>query len=144
MRKFVLVALVSGSVGGVVAATASAGSTPTPVLSGRASMPDGVAGGLPSSKGFGRVRPREIFFGGDPTGLVCHITWTSWGGQFAIGIGTGWYIGSHQAVSQGHDAPAVVVLYHLATWRGRPAYTKLNWYFPQRGSSYGGVGRCTA
>jgi hypothetical protein len=143
MRKFALVALASGLIGGV-AETTSAGSTPTPVLSGRATMPDGVAGGLPGSKGFGKLKPREIFFGGDPSGLLCHVTWTSWGGQFAVGTGTGLFIGPKQAVSQGHEAPAEVVLYRLATWRGRPAYTKLNWYFPQGGSTYGGVSHCAA
>jgi hypothetical protein len=30
-------------------------------------------GGLNGTKGFGRVKPREIYYGGDPTGLVCDI-----------------------------------------------------------------------
>jgi hypothetical protein len=144
MKGLTGLVLVLTAIVAVAVATASAGSTPTPVLSGGATMPDGVGGGGPPAKGFGRVRPREIFFGGDPSGLVCHISWTSWGGQFAVGTGTGLYIGPHQGVSQGHPAPAVIVLYHLATWHGRPAYTRLNWYFPQGGSTYGGVSHCSA
>lgn len=144
MRGLAGLILVLTVIVAVGVATASAGSTPTPVLSGVATMPDGVGGGLPSSKGFGRAKPREIFLGGDESGLACHIAWTRWGGQFALGTGTSWYIGPHEGTSQGHQAPAVIVLYHLATWHGRPAYTRFNWYFPQGGSTYGGVSHCSA
>lgn len=41
------------------------------------------------TKGFGRVKPREIFYGSDPTGLVCDIHWHSWGGRVARGTGVG-------------------------------------------------------
>jgi hypothetical protein len=122
-------------VAAVAATEASAGTTPTPILTG--------AYTVPSSKGFGQVKPTTIYLGGDPTGLVCRIRWASWGGQFAVGTGTGYYIGPHQVVAAGHQAPAVVVLYHLGSWRGRPAYTKFQWYFPQNGSTYGGVSRCS-
>jgi hypothetical protein len=43
-------------------------------------------------KDFGTVRPTTIFLGGDESGLFCHIKWSSWGGQFAVGTGTGWYL----------------------------------------------------
>lgn len=143
MRRSAIAALALIAVGGIVT-TASAGSTPSPVLSGSAvwTGSGGVAGGLPGSKGFGRVRPGVIYLGGDESGLICGIRWVSWGGQFATGVGTGWYIGSHQGTSQGHQAPVVVVAYHLATWRHRPAYAAFRSYFPQGGSTYGGVGRC--
>lgn len=97
-----------------------------------------------SGAGFGQVRPSEIYLGGDPTGLVCRIHWLSWGGQLAVGDGTGWYINSHQAVSQGKAAPVVVVLYYLGTWRDRPAYTSYHWYFLGNGSGFGHVSGCTA
>jgi hypothetical protein len=115
---------------------ASAGGTSTPILTG--------AGNVRSSEGFGKIRPSTIYLGGDPTGLVCHIRWLSWGGQFAIGTGTGFYEGPNQAVAAGHQAPAVVVLSRLGTWHGRRAYTKFNWYFPQNGSTSGGVTHCSA
>ena len=116
-------------------ATALAGSPPVPILTGPKPM---------SGAGFGQVKPRTIYLGGDPTGLVCRIHWLSWGGQLAVGDGTGWYINSHQAVSQGKPAPVVVVLYDLGTWRGRPAYKRYDWYFPGNGSGFGHVSACTA
>ena len=38
--------------------------------------------------GFGRARPRKIFNGGDPTGLVTKVSWQSWGGAQDICSGT--------------------------------------------------------
>lgn len=112
----------------LVLACAAAAKT-LPILSG--------AGASPYSKGFGQVKPREIFLGGDPTGLVCNIHWETWGGPFAIGTATSWYVGPTQDVADGHFAPAVVVLYHLGFWNSKPAYTGYNWYFPQKGKTYG-------
>jgi hypothetical protein len=62
---------------------------------------------------------------------------TSIGRQFAIGTATSWYVGPTQDVADGHFAPAVVVLYHLGFWNSKPAYTGYNWYFPQKGNTYG-------
>lgn len=127
---FVLVLLALALAGPATAKT-------IPVLSG--------AFGLPGSEGFGHAKPPKIYLGGDPTGLVCHIHWTRWGGQLAVGIGTGWYVSRTEDVAGGHAAPVVVVLYHLGTWHGKPAYTEYRWYFPQGGSTFGGrVPRCTA
>jgi hypothetical protein len=135
MRRALVVLLVLAAATASAVTAADAGSRSTPILKG---------GGPPSSEGFGRVRPTKIFLGGDPTGLVCAIRWTSWGGQFAVGTGTGFYVGRNQITAAGHQAPAVIVLYHLASWHGRPAYTKYVWYFPQGGSTYGGVTHCSA
>jgi hypothetical protein len=33
------------------------------------------------------MRPHKLFNGGDPSGLVTHIHWVSWGGKTAIGYG---------------------------------------------------------
>lgn len=41
----------------------------------------------PYGKGFGTVRPHVIFNGGDPSGLIDHIRWKSWGGAVAYGVG---------------------------------------------------------
>ena len=41
--------------------------------------------GLKGTKGFGQVKPRTIFYGGDPTGLVCYIHWRNWGAPTALG-----------------------------------------------------------
>jgi len=71
-----------------------------------------------SGVGWGTYKPSEIFNGGDPTGRVQEIHWSSWGGPTAIGYGTGWYVGPNSDVAD-----------------GRPARTEL------RASN---LGRCTA
>jgi hypothetical protein len=53
---------------------------PPPVLGAKA-----FAG--PYGEGWGTVRPPTIFNGGDPSGLVSDIHWSSWGGPTAIGWG---------------------------------------------------------
>lgn len=90
-------------------------------------------GGLKRTKGFGQVKPREIYYGGDPTGLVCMIHWDSWGGQVARGTGVGWYVGGSQSVAQGHAAIADVDATKLGKWKSRPAYNRLTWTFPNHG-----------
>jgi hypothetical protein len=62
-----------------VFATASATGAGPVVLGSRAFAPNG--------EGWGSARPSQIFNGGDPSGLVSHIHWTSWGGSSAIGYG---------------------------------------------------------
>jgi hypothetical protein len=61
-------------------AAVSSASTPTVVLGSRA-----FAGA--QGVGWGAAHPSEIFNGGDPSGLVTHIRWSSWGGQTATGRG---------------------------------------------------------
>jgi hypothetical protein len=41
----------------------------------------------PQGIGWGTARPSEIFNGGDPSGLVTHINWSTWGGAVATGSG---------------------------------------------------------
>jgi hypothetical protein len=55
-------------------------SAPTVVLGSRS-----FAGS--QGAGWGTAHPREIFNGGDPSGLVTHIRWSSWGGPSASGRG---------------------------------------------------------
>jgi hypothetical protein len=69
-----------------------------------------------------------IYLGGDPTGIVCGIHWSSWGGQFALGTWTSWFVPSNKPVAGGHKAPVVVVLYRIGIWQGQPAHTRYNWY----------------
>ena len=115
----------------VLVATAAAASEP--IVSPKAD-PYYRYGGLRGTKGFGRVKPREIFYGGDPTGLVCDIHWHSWGGRVAHGTGVGWYISGHQSVGEGHGAIAIVIASKLGKWKGRPAYNRLTWSFSKHGT----------
>jgi hypothetical protein len=88
----------------------------------------------PNQKGYGQPRPTTIFNGGDPTGLVTHIHWLSWGAQTAVGEGTGWY--TPGTVANGHKAAARVVAFSLGTCNGYRTYTAIEWYFPQYGESF--------
>jgi hypothetical protein len=87
-------------------------------------------------KGFGEVRPAKIFFGGDPTGLVDHVRWRSWGGSQAIGYGIAGWLGPNQAVYQATAAPATIVAFNLGECRGKRAYTAIAWYFPGHGQHF--------
>lgn len=95
-------------------------------------------------EGWGQVKPKVIYNGGDVSGLVCRIHWLSWGGKFAVGIGTGWFLTPGQITDDGKWEPAVVVLYPLGTWRGRPAYEQWDEYFPGDGKGFGRVKPCSA
>jgi len=62
-----------------VATASSFAAAPTVVLGSRAFAPHG--------SGWGTAHPGEIFNGGDPSGFVSHIRWSSWGGPSASGQG---------------------------------------------------------
>lgn len=130
MRRISSLLLLVLSIAAVVATTASAARQP--IVSPTAD-PYYRYGGLRGTEGFGQVKPREIFYGGDPTGLVCRIRWKTWGGPTARGYGTGWYVNSHQSVNQGHAAVAILTASKLRAWHGRPAYLRLTWSFPDGG-----------
>ena len=131
MRRGVHRGLRTGAVAVVVALAVGVGAQAArrvPVLAGP------WAGG---QEGYGHVKPRTIFNGGDPTGLVKNITWTSWGGRRAIGNGTSLWVGPHQIVAQGHfEKGARIVLFHLGRCHGRPAYNAIEWYFPRHGQQF--------
>jgi hypothetical protein len=128
-RTLILLLLVTST---TVSLVATATAAIEPIVSPRAD-PYYRYSGLKGTKGFGQVKPREIFYGGDPTGLVCDIHWHSWGGRVARGTGVGWYISANQSVAQGHAAIATVIASNLGTWNGRPAYNRLTWSFPNHG-----------
>jgi hypothetical protein len=131
------------------AVTSPAGATSTPTASARpaASTPPPAApagpptlgqaaGVLAHGRGFGQVRPPEIFNGGDPTGLVTKITWQSWGGATATGTGTSTYVGPGQSVAAGTQQRATVVAFQLGTCQGKLMYRAVEWFFPQHGQSF--------
>ena len=93
MKRTIVIASVALLVFCAVAAQAFAG----PVLAGPWST---------GQKGYGHARPKTIFNGGDPSGLVNHIRWASWGGPHAVGFGIGLYVGPHQATLDGWNEGA--------------------------------------
>lgn len=94
------------------------------------------AGVFAHGAGFGQVRPSKIFNGGDPTGLVSHITWKSWGGPRAVGTGTSDYVGPTQSVATGTEEAVTVVAFNLGTCDGKQMYRAVEWYFPQHGQTF--------
>jgi hypothetical protein len=121
-------ALVAAVVGMTVTLPAAVAAGRVPVLAGPWSR---------DQEGYGHAKPRTIFNGGDPTGLVKKIHWTSWGGPQAIGSGTGFWVGPHQVVAQGHfEKGAKVVLFQLGRCHGKSAYDAIEWFFPSRGQRF--------
>lgn len=86
--------------------------------------------------GWGQVRPSTVFNGGDPTGLLQHVTWSSWGGSTATGTGLNDYSAPGQTVADGTEEPATIVAFDLGTCDGKLMYQKITWYFPQHGQSF--------
>jgi len=90
----------------------------------------------PSQQGYGTIEPTEINNGGDSTGIVTNITWQAWGSTQAIGRGVSTYLNPSSTVSEGTQASATVVAFNLGTCSGKPAYTAVEWYFPQYGQLF--------
>jgi hypothetical protein len=95
-----------------------------------------AAGDFAHGAGFGTVKPARIFNGGDPTGLVTHISWKSWGGGRAVGTGTSVWVGPRQSVAQGRPAAVTVEAFRLGMCHGKLAYRAVEWYFPEHGQSF--------
>ena len=117
----------AGSPSAAPSASATAAQVPT------LGQPAGV---FANGAGFGAVKPSRIFNGGDPTGLVTHIVWSSWGGPRATAAGTAEYVGPNQSVAQGTEQTATVVAFNLGTCDGKLMYQAVEWYFPQHGQSF--------
>jgi hypothetical protein len=93
-------------------------------------------GDFKNGQGWGEVRPATVFNGGDPTGLVAHITWSSWGGSTAVGTGTSDYVGPNQFVATGTQEPVTIAAFDLGTCDGKLMYRAVEWYFPQHGQAF--------
>jgi len=95
-----------------------------------------LAGDFAHGTGFGQVKPAKIFNGGDPTGLVRNVVWTSWGGAQAAATGVSDYVGPGQSVATGTEETATVVAFDLGTCDGKLMYQAVEWYFPQHGQAF--------
>ncbi|SEL84968.1 hypothetical protein [Streptacidiphilus jiangxiensis] len=87
-------------------------------------------------RGYGTARPSGLDNGGDPTGIVTGLTWSSWGGSSADGTGTAEYVAPGQSVAQGSEERAKVVAFDLGTCHGKTAYRAIEWYFPGKGQHF--------
>lgn len=84
----------------------------------------------PTQQGFGQVMPWTFYAGGDPTGSVTSVTWTSWGGPTATGTGTAEYVGPGQTVASGVLRPATLLASNLGLCQGKLMYQRISWSFP--------------
>lgn len=90
----------------------------------------------PHQRGYGRVAPRLVDNGGDPTGVVAKIQWKHWGSAKATGSGVGLWVGPHQVVADGHEQSVKIVAFHLGRCHGRKAYNAIEWFFPQHAEHF--------
>jgi hypothetical protein len=94
----------------------------------------------PAQKGYGDVRPRTVFNGGDPTGLVEHVRWVGWGARRAVGTGKGWVPPDDGPYSDFRHETVKIVASNLGMCRGKFAYRTMQWLFPtsrhRRGARY--------
>jgi hypothetical protein len=90
----------------------------------------------PNQDGYGMVRPAKVFNGGDPTGMIWDISWSSWGGERAEGTGTSYWEAPGAAVAESVSRPATIVAYNLGTCDGQLMYQAAKWYFPGEGESF--------
>lgn len=95
-----------------------------------------LAGIFANGSGWGQVKPSLVDNGGDPTGLVSDITWSSWGGSTATGTGVSDYVGPGQYVATGTQESVTIVAFNLGTCDGTLMYQAVEWYFPQHGDTF--------
>jgi hypothetical protein len=117
---------------GTATVPASASPSPSPAVPTLGQL----AGDFAHGQGFGQVKPTKIFNGGDPTGLVTNVAWSSWGGTQATATGTAEYVGPNQSVAQGTEESATVVAFDLGSCDGKYMYQAIEWYFPQHNQAF--------
>jgi hypothetical protein len=122
--------------------TVSPGTATVPASASPSATPAAVptlgqlAGDFAHGQGFGQVKPAKIFNGGDPTGLVTNVVWSSWGGARATAAGTAEYVGPNQSVASGTEETATVLAFDLGTCGGKYMYQAIEWYFPQHNQAF--------
>lgn len=90
----------------------------------------------PNQQGYGEVRPTTISNGGDPSGIVSGVRWTSWGGDRAEGDGAGFYVPPNGITAYGYEQPAHIVAFNLGDCDGKRMYRSITWYFPGKGEKF--------
>lgn len=85
----------------------------------------------PNGTGWGTAEPAKIFNGGDPSGLITEVRWTSWGGATARGVGRNPIFKPHGGY---YRKPVAIGLKASGLGRcaGKPAYTRLAVREPKR------------
>jgi hypothetical protein len=80
---------------------------------------------FPAGRGFGTVKPKTVYFGGDPTGLFTNLTWTAWGSARSTGRGKGYYPPPGKPVAAAVRVPVILVASSIGSCNGHVAYRRL-------------------
>jgi hypothetical protein len=121
LTVLVLVALVAAL--STLTATTTAIASANVVLGAKAFAPDGT--------GWGTSEPAEIFNGGDPSGLITEVHWSSWGDAQANGSGKN-PIFKPQGGYYRRPVSIELRASGLGRCAGRAAYTRLSVREPRR------------
>ena len=133
LRRFLLSPLIAGVLIVSIGTTVSAGGStahkvPTLGIAGPWKQALGV--------GFGKVRPSEVYTGGEAIFDVRNLHWKKWGGRHAVAHGKALWPRKHGPVSNYPTLRVKAVAYHLGKCHGRPAYQRFEWYFPSKGGHF--------
>lgn len=90
----------------------------------------------PGQQGYGQVQPTTIFNGGDPTGRITNIKWSSWGAAQATGTGIADYQAPGQGTADTKPEQATVVAFNLGKCGSTLMYQSVTWFFPQHGQTF--------
>jgi hypothetical protein len=115
--SLIVLAAATGVTLTMIPAVASASRPAVPVL--------GSAHAFSGGKGFGTVKPKTVYFGGDPTGNFTNLTWTRWGTAKSTGNGKGYYPPPGKPVADAVRVPVTLVASKLGTCHGHLAYRRL-------------------
>ena len=91
----------------------------------------GAAAFAPNGSGWGTSEPTEIFNGGDPSGLITDVRWSSWGGSVAVGSGRNPIFKPHGGYYR-RPVPIELKASGLGRCGGQQAYTRLSFREPKR------------
>jgi hypothetical protein len=117
----------------LIPAVASASRPAVPVL--------GSAHAFPAGTGFGTVKPKTVYFGGDPTGKFTNLTWTGWGSAKSTGKGKGYYPPPGKPVADAVRVPVTLVASSPGSCNGHLAYRRLAVTFVYKHRNEKGVTR---
>ena len=101
------------------------------------SVPVLGSGGVPRV-GFGSSEPAEVYFGGDPTGMFKHLSWSNWGYAEATARGSGYYDPPHAPTAASVPTPVILTASSLGVCHGKLAYRELAVTFIYKGHDEAG------
>lgn len=91
----------------------------------------GVIYGAQAGEGWGTERPSVIFNGGDPSGLISNVHWSSWGGAEARGHGLNSIFRPHGGYYR-HQVTIFLRAREIGPCEGNRAYLRLLVREPRR------------